>query len=207
VRVVLDRRAAPITSLAGAYTASRKFFVKHNRSTSLIYSVNVGLSVLFAVLFCVAWDATFRIATGLTTAGLVFQLYRSHVYRSLATPQPVALKDSALHYRSELERDIESTFGWMGWLNFAFLLSGLLVLLYENDVQVFGPISLADCLADKSLVHTVLFAGFAFWSFNSVLLIFSSLLFICVRMKLRERHRQIAELDALLTESGEASTL
>jgi hypothetical protein len=182
-RVLLDRREAPITSLADAQTVAQKFFAKKNKEDSFYPAIYAFYIIPTAAIFYMAEKYSVGFGACLALGGMLFLLYREHSYRSFAMRQPVDLKECVLYYRSELQRLTKSVYGWKTLLGFTVFFSGVLVMLYCDVVHVHGVTSISH------------------WIRGNITFILMPLpLTIMMYMRLCKYQRQIANIDALLAE-------
>jgi len=142
--VLLERRGAPIASLAKAAAIAKDYrdsFGNRLKVTLPYSSLIMGASALWFFTGNHAYlDWMMRASGCLSAAALFCSGYCARVYRRRKVELPTDAYAWALYYRSELQKDLEYNSGTMGWLTVAFSDAAFCFLGASNLVPLHGEI-------------------------------------------------------------------
>jgi hypothetical protein len=116
-RVLLDRRDAPLRSLAEVPAVAQEYFHSRRREISVAYFSYIFFAVVWALVLRWSYFAPLfpneRIGTWLVVAGCLFVVSRYYVYRrqAVSAPVPDDLYEYAVYYQAELRRDFKFKYG------------------------------------------------------------------------------------------------
>jgi hypothetical protein len=186
IRLVFDRRPAPITSIARVAAIAKDYRESYgNRwrpATPLICWAGAGFFLWSSLTSRIPFAPLARAGGLLVAASMIINGYLALVYRQRVTGQPTDAYEWVLYYRSALRKDFECTYGRASWLPNALQDSGMWLLFSFTSID----------LPREFLISWSLF--YLFGVVGGGMLIRS--------MRRRKLQWEIADLDALIARAA-----
>jgi hypothetical protein len=125
MRVLLDRREAPLRSIFEVPAVAKKYFEKRRSQIALTYLMcsiyGIGLSLVVFTVLSIHRYPMDCLSTCLIVMASSPMFYRTWRYGRVVVVQPDNVIDCAVYLRSEMQQDIEFNCGWPTWASFALI--------------------------------------------------------------------------------------